>query len=166
VDEGPDQFRRADVVEPTPQALAQQTVWATAQLLGHDHARMGPPGSLPLLMERSEITNIERDNGPAFCRCQGELFLVGSGVLACFFVRQDVVTAAGQVGGQPGQDFAVEVKPHEQSEAALRKETEGERNVDDALGLVHAILDHQRREDPDVFLDSQADEVLEGFAEI
>src|SRR5262249_51693979 len=52
------------------------------------------------------------------------------------------------------------------SEPALGKKIEGESNVDDAPGLVNAILDHQRRNDGDVFLDSQADEVLEGFAEI
>src|SRR5262249_8784315 len=48
------------------------------------------------------------------------------------------------------------------SEPAVGKEIEGEGNVDDAAGLVHAILDHQRRKHPDMFLDSQLDEVLKG----
>ena len=48
----------------------------------------------------------------------------------------------------------------------MGKEIEGKSNVDDAAVIVNAVLDHQRREDSDVFLDSQADEVLEGFAEI
>ena len=48
----------------------------------------------------------------------------------------------------------------------LGKKTERERNVDDVPVLVNAILDHQRREDSDVFLDPQVDEVQEGLTEI
>jgi hypothetical protein len=114
VDEVPDHFLRGEVVEQTQHTLEQQTVVATAQLLGYDNARMERPSSLPLLVQRSEVANVERENSPAFGRCEGELFLVGGGVFAGFFGRQDVVTAAAQVRGQPSHDVAVEVKPDEQ----------------------------------------------------
>jgi hypothetical protein len=42
------------------------------------------------------------------------LFFVGSGVFAGFFSRQDIVTAAAQIDGQPGHDVAVEVQADEE----------------------------------------------------
>jgi hypothetical protein len=58
VDEVPDHFVRGEVVEQPEQAFEQQTVLATAKLLGHNDAGMGLPSRLPLLVERGEIAGI------------------------------------------------------------------------------------------------------------
>src|SRR5437016_3347438 len=46
------------------------------------------------------------------------------------------------------------------------KNIEGDRNVDDAPGLVYAKPHHQRRTGPDSDLDSQLEKITQRFAEI
>ena len=70
---------------------------------------------LPLLMQRSEIADVEGEDGPALRGGKSELLLVGGRVFAGFFGRQDVETAAAQIDGQPGHDVAVKVEPNEES---------------------------------------------------
>ena len=87
---------------------------ATAQLLGDDDAGVGSPRGLPLLVQGSEVTNVEGKNSSTFRRGEGELFFVGRRIVVGFFGPDNVVTAAAQVHGQPGHDMAVEVEPNVQ----------------------------------------------------
>jgi hypothetical protein len=65
-------------------------------------------------VERSEIADVEGEDGPVFGRGKGEQVLVGSGVFPGLLGRQDVVAAAAQIDGQPGHDVAVEVQADEE----------------------------------------------------
>jgi hypothetical protein len=75
---------------------------------------VGLLGCLRLLVEGSEIADIERQNSAARGRGEGELFLVGSRIVASVFGRQNVVAAAAEIGGQPFHDMPVKVEANEQ----------------------------------------------------
>src|SRR4051794_13178930 len=97
MDEVANHFRIGQVVEQAQHALEQESVLTTAHLLGDDDARMGSPHGLPLLVERSEVTNVECEDGSTTGTCEGELFFVRRGVPASFFSCQNIITAAAQV---------------------------------------------------------------------
>jgi hypothetical protein len=61
-----------------------------------------------------KIANVEGEDGPILGRGKGELFLVGSGVVARLLGGQHVITAAAQVKGQPRHYVAVEVQADEE----------------------------------------------------
>jgi hypothetical protein len=65
-------------------------------------------------MQRSEIADVEGEDGSVFGRGKDKLLLVGSRVFAGLLGGQDVITAAAQFDGQPGHDVAVEVQANEE----------------------------------------------------
>ena len=109
-----DHFLRGELIEEAQHALDQQTVLAAAELPGNDNAGMGAAGSLPMLVERSEIANVEREKNAILPRCKYELLLVRRGVVTSLFGPQDVETASTQVNGQTRHDIAVEVQSNEE----------------------------------------------------
>jgi hypothetical protein len=94
--------------------LDQKTILAPAELLGHDDTRMGAISRLPLLVDRGEIADVEREESPVFRRCERELLFIRRGVFPGFFGPQNVETTATQVNGQPCDDMTIEVKPNEE----------------------------------------------------
>ena len=106
-------FLRREMVEQSQHPLKQEAVLATAQLLRNDDSSMGTLGRLPLLVERSEIANVETEDGAAFVRGEDELFLVRGGVFACLLSGQDIETTGAQIDSQPGHDMAVEIETQE-----------------------------------------------------
>ena len=53
-----------------------------------------------MLVERSEIANVEREKNAILPRCKDELLLVRRGVVTSLFGPQDVETTSTQVNGQ------------------------------------------------------------------
>ena len=114
VDEVSNHVLRREVVEQAQHPLQQHAVMTAAELLGHDDTSMGTLGRLPRLVEGSEIADVEGEDGPVFGRGEGELFLVGRGIVPGLLGRQDVVTAAAQIDDQPGHNVAIEVQADEE----------------------------------------------------
>jgi hypothetical protein len=64
MDQVADHFVGGEVIEEAQHAQEQQSVLAAAELLRHDDAGMRATGRVPLLVERSEIANVEREKRP------------------------------------------------------------------------------------------------------
>lgn len=80
-------FPCGEMVKEAEHAMRQQPVLPTAQLSRHDDPGMGPASRLPLPVERCEVANIVRQDGPTFLRREGELLFVGGRVEAGFLGR-------------------------------------------------------------------------------
>ncbi len=80
-----------------------------AELLRHNDAGMRATGRLPMLVERSEIANVEREKRAVLPSCKRELLLIRGGVVTGLFGPQHVEAAATQVNSQTRNDVAVEV---------------------------------------------------------
>jgi hypothetical protein len=101
------------VVEQAQDPLEQDPVVTAAELREHDDAGVRARGRLPWLVQRGKIADVEGEDLPAFGRRKGELLLVGGRVLAGLLRRQDVVTSAAPIDGQPGHDVPVELQADE-----------------------------------------------------
>jgi len=99
-----------ELIEKAQHPLKQQPIVTAAELLRHDDAGMRPLGCLPLLVQWSEIADVEREDGPIFGGGKEKLFLIGSDVFAGFLGGQDIVAAATPIDGQSAHDVPIEVQ--------------------------------------------------------